>query len=566
MTHDFIIVGGGSAGSVLANRLSARSANQVLLLEAGQDTPHGQIPPEVLDSYPGTAYFDPRFHWTALRVRTEVVSHNNPAESPPPLRKYEQARILGGGSSINGQLANRGAPADFAEWVARGARGWGWADVLPYYRKVERDMDFDGPLHGKEGRIPVRRIFPDQWTGHARAAAEAFKSAGFAYLPDQNGEWRDGYYPITISNAYERRVSAAIGYLDPATRQRPNLTISTDTQVAELLFEGRRCVGVAAYVKGQRREFRAREVILSCGAIHSPAHLLRAGIGPVGHLKGLGIEVRAALEGVGQRLMDHPSISVSAYVKPEARRNEFTRRHIHVGLRYSSGLPGMHQGDMFVVAVTKSSWHAVGERIASFLIAVYHTASERGEVKLASADWREEPEVAFNLLADRRDLERLMQGFRAMGKLYATAPMQAVTADPFPASYSDRVRRIGVVNTKNRILTSIAGTLLDGPAALRGYLIRNLITEGFAFEDVMADDEALEAFVRKATIGVWHASCSCRMGADGDPMAVTDPEGRVRGVAGLRVVDASIFPLVPCANTNFPTLMAAEKIADAILA
>jgi 5-(hydroxymethyl)furfural/furfural oxidase len=566
MTHDYIIVGGGSAGSVLANRLSARSANQVLLLEAGQDTPHGQIPPEVLDSYPGTAYFDPRFHWTALRVRTEVVSHNNPAESPPPLRKYEQARILGGGSSINGQLANRGAPADFEEWVARGARGWGWADVLPYYKKVERDMDFDGPLHGKEGRIPVRRIFPDQWTGHARASAEAFKSAGFAYLPDQNGEWRDGYYPITISNAYERRISAAIGYLDPATRQRPNLTISTDTQVAELIFEGRRCVGVVAYVKGARREFRAREVILSCGAIHSPAHLLRAGIGPVGHLKGLGIEVRAGLEGVGQRLMDHPSISVSAYVKPEARRNEFTRRHIHVGLRYSSGLPGMHQGDMFVVAVTKSAWHAVGERIASFLIAVYHTASERGQVRLASADWREEPEVAFNLLADRRDLERLMQGFRAMGKLYATASMQSVTADPFPASYSDRVRRIGVVNTKNRILTSIAGTLLDGPAALRGYLIRNLITEGFAFADVMADDEALEAFVRKATIGVWHASCSCRMGADGDPMAVTDPEGRVRGVAGLRVVDASIFPLVPCANTNFPTLMTAEKIADAIVA
>jgi 5-(hydroxymethyl)furfural/furfural oxidase len=159
-----------------------------------------------------------------------------------------------------------------------------------------------------------------------------------------------------------------------------------------------------------------------------------------------------------------------------------------------------------------------------------------------------------------------MQAFRKMGALYATPAMQAATSDPFPASYTDRVRKIGVVNAKNKILTSIAGTLLDGPAPLRSYLIRNLITEAGAIEDVMADDEALEAFVRKATIGVWHASCSCRMGADGDPMAVTDAEGRVRGVAGLRVVDASIFPLVPCANTNFPTLMAAEKIADAILA
>jgi 5-(hydroxymethyl)furfural/furfural oxidase len=564
MVYEFIIVGGGSAGSVLANRLSAHSATQVLLLEAGQDTPHGKVPPEVLDSYPGTAYFDPRFHWTQLKVRTEVVSHNNPGESPPPLRKYEQARILGGGSSINGQLANRGSPADFEEWVTRGARGWGWKDVLPYYKKVERDMDFDGALHGKEGRIPVRRIFPDLWNEHAKAAAEAFKTAGFDYLADQNGEWKDGYYPITISNAYERRVSAAIGYLDPATRQRSNLTIATDTQVSDLLFEGNRCVGVVAQVKGARRELRAREVILSCGAIHSPAHLLRAGIGPVGHLKDLGIAVRSGLAGVGQGLMDHPSISVSAYVKPHARVNEFTRRHIQVGLRYSSKLPGMHAGDMFAVAVTKSAWHAVGHRIASFLIAVYHTCSERGQVKLTSPDWRQEPLVEFNLLSDRRDLERLMQAFRMMGGLYATPAMQAVSTDPFPASYSERVRKIGVVNTKNRLLTAAVGSLLDGPPLLRSYLIRNFITEGYEFESLMRDDEALEAFVRKASIGVWHASCSCRMGADGDPMAVTDSQGRVRGVEGLRVVDASIFPLVPCANTNFPTLMAAEKIADAI--
>jgi 5-(hydroxymethyl)furfural/furfural oxidase len=275
--------------------------------------------------------------------------------------------------------------------------------------------------------------------------------------------------------------------------------------------------------------------------------------------------VRAALAGVGQGLMDHPSISVSAYVKPHARLNEFTRRHIHVGLRYSSGLPGMHEGDMFVVAVTKSAWHAVGERIASFLTAVYHTASERGQVKLTSRDWRVEPLAEFNLLSDRRDLERLMHAFRMLGKLYATPQMQKVTSDPFPASYSERVRKIGVVNTWNRVVTRVAGTLLDGPAALRSYMIRKVITEGFTFEQVMADDDACEAFVRKAAIGVWHASCSCRMGADGDPMAVTDPQGRVRGVEGLRVVDASIFPIVPCANTNFPTLMTAEKIADALV-
>jgi 5-(hydroxymethyl)furfural/furfural oxidase len=566
VTYDYIIVGGGSAGSVMANRLSAKSGNQVLVCEAGQDTPHGRVPPEILDSYPGTAYFDPRFHWSELKVHTEVISHNDPQGRQVPLRKYEQGRVLGGGSSINGQLANRGAPTDYAEWEARGAKGWGWNDVLPYFKKVERDMDFDGPYHGKEGRIPVRRIFPDLWNGHAKAAAEAFKAAGYDYLPDQNGEYRDGYFPITISNAYDRRVSAAIGYLDPGTRLRTNLTISTDTQVKELLFEGARCVGVKAQVNGRETEFRGNEVILSSGAIHSPAHLLRAGIGPAGHLRELGIDVRSALPGVGQRLMDHPSISLSSFIKPQARLNAITRRHILVGLRYSSGLGGAPAGDMFAVCIDKSAWHPVGEQIGSLLLAVYKTYSETGQVKLASADWRREPIVEFNLLSDRRDLERLMDGFRRAGRLQLSAALQAVSSDPFPASYTERVKKIGEVTTKNRILTSVLAKLLDGPSTLRRFLIDTFIVEGHGFADLMRDNDKLEEFIRKAAIGVWHASCTCRIGADNDPMAVTDPAGRVRGVGGLRVVDASLFPAVPCANTNFPTLMSAEKIADAVLA
>ena len=330
--YDTIIVGGGSAGSVMAHRLSAKSANKVLLLEAGQDTPPGNEPPEIRDSYPGTAYFDPRFHWTDLRVTTQVVSHNNPEENRPPLRKYEQARVLGGGSSINGQMANRGAPTDYDEWDARGAAGWGWKDVLPYFKKVERDLDFDGPLHGKDGRIPVRRIPHEHWTRHSQAAAEACKLAGYAFLPDQNGEFVDGYFPVTHSNQSEQRVSAAMGYLDRETRKRANLTISTDTLVRELLFEGTRCVGVKALVGGREVEFRGSEVILSSGAIHSPAHLLRAGIGPVGHLKELGIPVLSGLAGVGQRLMDHPSISLSSYIRRGARMNAHTRRHMQMAL------------------------------------------------------------------------------------------------------------------------------------------------------------------------------------------------------------------------------------------
>jgi 5-(hydroxymethyl)furfural/furfural oxidase len=562
--YDTIIVGGGSAGSVMAHRLSAKSANKVLLCEAGQDTPPGNEPPEIRDSYSGMAYFDPRFHWTELKVTTQVVSHNNPEQDRPPLRKYEQARVLGGGSSINGQLANRGAPTDYDEWEARGAAGWSWKDVLPYFRKVERDLDFDGPFHGKDGRIPVRRIPQEHWTRHSQAVAEACKLAGYTFLPDQNGEFVEGYFPVTHSNQAEQRVSAAMGYLDRETRRRANLTISTDTQVKELLFEGTRCVGVKAQVDGREQEFRGREVVLSCGAIHSPAHLLRAGIGPVGHLNEMGIPIVMGLEGVGQRLMDHPSIALSSFIHPGARMNEHTRRHIQVALRYSSRLSGVPSGDMFVAVLSKSAWHAVGAQIASLLTFVNKTYSETGQVKLASRDPLMEPIVEFNLLSDRRDLDRLMSGFRKTAALQMSAPLRAVTDRPFPASYSDRVRKIGVVNAKNKILTAIAAALMDGPAALRRYMIDTFVVEGFTFDEVMSDDEALEAFVRKAAIGVWHASCSCRMGRPDDPMAVVDTQGRVKGVQGLRVVDASIFPVVPCANTNFPTLMAAEKIAEAM--
>ena len=567
MIYDYIIVGGGSAGSVLANRLSARSTNKVLLLEAGQDTPHGKIPAAVLDSYPGTAYLNPAYTWNKLKVTTEVISHNNPTEKPPPLRTYEQARILGGGSSINGQLANRGAPSDYDEWETRGAKGWNWDAVLPYFKKIERDMDFEGPYHGREGRIPVRRIFPDLWPEHAKAVAVAFKEAGWEYILDQNAEWKDGFFPITISNAYERRVSAAIGYLDPGTRLRENLTISTDTVATGLVFDGLVCVGVKATVGGRTQEFRGHEIILSSGAIHSPAHLMRAGIGPAGHLRDLGIDVRVALPGVGQRLQDHPAAAVAAFLKPHARIiQDYSRRHIYTALRYSSNLPGIPMGDMMTVVTSKTSWHRVGEQIGSFIVTVYKTYSENGEVKLRSASPNDEPSVDFNLLSDQRDLERMMDGIRRFGAMHLTPIMQTVTSDPFPASYSDKVRQVGLHSKKNKFITDILGRFLDGPAALRKYLIETLVMEGVTLHDMLTDDDALEQFARKASVGVWHASCTCRMGADDDPMAVTNNAGRVRGVDGLRVVDASIFPVVPCANTNFPVLMTAEKMADAILA
>jgi 5-(hydroxymethyl)furfural/furfural oxidase len=380
-----------------------------------------------------------------------------------------------------------------------------------------------------------------------------------------NGAFEAGHFPVPFSNAYDRRVSTAIGYLTPTVRQRDNLTIVPETQATGLLFEDRRVTGIEVITAGQHCTFQGRQIILACGAIHSPAVLMRAGIGPPEDLRALGLDVVAALSGVGRNLQDHPALSISAYLEPDARLDRDMRRHLHVNARYSSGYADCPLADMGISTVAQSAWHPLGWRLGTLQVFVNRSYSQ-GRVKLASPDWRREPDVEFNYLSDSRDFERIMAGYRMLAELITDAPLAAVARDPFPSSYSERVRDIGQVTLRNRLLTGLFGRLLDGPAALRGLLIRTFITEGETLAGLLADADALEAFVRRNVVGVWHVSCTCKMGSADDPMAVTDHAGRIHGVGGLRVVDASVMPAVPRANTNLPTIMIAEKMATAILA
>lgn len=549
---DFLVIGGGSAGAVVAARLSEDPTTRVLLIEAGRDTSPEALPDDIADTFP-TATLNPDYFWPGLKATSS---------SGVPARPFPQARVMGGGSSVMGLWALRGLPSDFDAWVAAGAEGWGWSDVLPYYRRLENDFDRD-QSQSAVGPYPIRRLPRQEWPGFVTAIEHTALARGVRSVDDINEQPGDGFFPMPLSQDMTTRASSARAYLTDAVRRRPNLQILTQAQVVGLKFEGLKVCGAVVRQGVDNKEIRASEIIVCAGAIHSPSILLRAGIGPAAHLAQLGITPLLDRTGVGHNLQNHPYLHFALTLPPRSRLAEHLRRFAIAGVRLSSGEDGAPASDLLMFMIGRVSPRSFGPDVAMVGAALYSPYS-RGTVKLASADVDIPPRIEFRLLEDPRDPPRMLKGARFAESFLLTPMVAATYHDAFllpPVMSLHQFNRAGLTGN---IIGLAAKTVLNAPPFISRQVVGRAVRPGrwFAnqkYQSPLSDTELLAAAAPMA-----HPAGTCAIGRADDSMAVVDRACRVHGVGHLRVIDASVMPKIPSANTNLPTILIAERVAALI--